>query len=110
MVDQHISGAFLVNPKKVSESPLKHHQEAGSVNIVEEASFCNRIRLNESSMMNDPDLISKIYKSNKLSKYLSKQIGKKDYRTTEERELAKCTFKPKLYPAGKRKTIKSKIA
>ena len=60
--------------------------------------------------MNDPNIMDKIVKNNKLSKYLTKQVGNKDYRTTEERELDKCTFKPKFYTSGKKRTVKSKIA
>lgn len=56
-------------------------------------------------------LTQTLINNNKLSKYLTSFVGKKDFRTTEERELAKCTFNPKLYPKHRRyKAIKGKLS
>jgi len=53
---------------------------------------------------------NKLINNNKLSKYLTSFIGKKDFRTTEERELDKCTFNPKIYSKHRRyRTIKAKL-
>ena len=41
-------------------------------------------------------LTEKLINSNKLSKYLTGPLGKKDHRTTEQREVDKCTFNPKV--------------
>ena len=63
------------------------------------------------AMKSNPNFVTeKVMNSNKLSKYLTNFIGKKDYRTTEEREYAKCTFNPKFYPKHRRyKTIKARL-
>lgn len=45
-----------------------------------------------------------------MSRYLTKFIGNKDYRTTEERELEKCTFKPKFVNKHKYRKVRGKIA
>jgi hypothetical protein len=55
-------------------------------------------------------ITSKVIAGNMLSKYLTKQIGNKDYRTTEERELDKCTFKPKFVNKKKYKNVGSKVS
>lgn len=56
-------------------------------------------------------LTQTLINNNKLSKYLTSFVGKKDFRTTEEREFAKCTFNPKLYPKHRRyKAIKGKLS
>jgi hypothetical protein len=49
----------------------------------------------------------KLINSNKLSKYLTGTLGKKDYRTTEQRELDKCTFIPKVYSNSKHRRCKA---
>lgn len=55
-------------------------------------------------------LTEKLINSNKLSKYLTGTNGKKDYRTTEQREVDKCTFNPKVYSKHRRcKAIKIKL-
>lgn len=60
---------------------------------------------------NSTDFITnKVINNNQLSKYLTKFIGNRDYRTTEERELAKCTFKPKFLNRTKFKRVKGKLA
>lgn len=60
---------------------------------------------------NSTDYITnKVINNNMLSKYLTKFIGKKDYRTTEERELDKCTFKPKFINRNKFRNVKGKVA
>lgn len=60
---------------------------------------------NSQSMLNE-----KLINSNKLSKYLTGTLGKKDYRTTEQREVDKCTFIPKVYSKHRRcKAIKIKL-
>jgi hypothetical protein len=47
-------------------------------------------------------LTEKLINSNKLSKYLTGTLGKKDHRTTEQREVDKCTFNPKVYSKHRR--------
>lgn len=60
---------------------------------------------------NSTDLItSKVINNNLLSKYLTKFIGNRDYRTTEEREYEKCTFNPKFINKGKFKNVDSKLS
>jgi hypothetical protein len=60
---------------------------------------------------NDTNYItSKVISSNMLSKYLTKFIGNKDFRTTEEREYAKCTFKPRFVNKKKFKNVNSKVS
>lgn len=56
-------------------------------------------------------LTQSLINSNKLSKYLTGFIGKKDFRTSEQRELDKCTFNPKFYAMHRRyKAIKTKLS
>lgn len=55
-------------------------------------------------------ITSKVISNNTLSKYLTKFIGNRDYRTTEERELAKCTFRPRFVNKHKFKRVKGKVA
>ena len=60
---------------------------------------------------NTTDFITnRIINNNQLSKYLTKFIGNKDYRTTEERELDKCTFKPKFVNKKKFKNVRGKVS
>ncbi|CAI2379575.1 unnamed protein product [Moneuplotes crassus] len=60
---------------------------------------------------NSADFITnRVIHNNQLSKYLTKFIGNKDYRTTEERELDKCTFKPKFVNKKKFKNVKGKVS
>ena len=54
-------------------------------------------------------ITSKVISNNDLSKYLTKFIGNRDYRTTEERELEKCTFRPKFVNKHKFKNVKGKL-
>jgi hypothetical protein len=71
------------------------------------------LSMNSGHMMNATQdiLTKKLICSNKLSKYLTGFIGKKDYRTSEERELAKWTFNPRTYPKHRRyKQIKAKLS
>jgi hypothetical protein len=55
-------------------------------------------------------ITNKVINNNMLSKYLTKFIGNKDYRTTEERELDKWTFRPKFINKRKFKNVKGKVA
>lgn len=55
-------------------------------------------------------ITNRIISSNQLSKYLTKFIGNKDYRNTEEREYEKCTFKPKFVNKKKFKNVKGKVS
>lgn len=60
---------------------------------------------------NSTDFITnKVISSNLLSKYLSKFIESKDYKSTEEREYEKCTFKPNFVNKKKFKNVNSKLA
>lgn len=62
-------------------------------------------------MGGDTDYItSKVINNNMLSKYLTNFIGNKDFRTTEEREYAKCTFKPNFVNKKKFKNVNSKVS
>lgn len=62
-------------------------------------------------MGNETDYItSKVINNNMLSKYLTNFIGNKDFRTTEEREYSKCTFKPNFVNKKKFKNINSKVS
>ena len=55
-------------------------------------------------------ITKKVISNNLLTKYLSKFIGNRDYRTTEEREYEKCTFKPSFVNKSKFKNVNSKIS
>lgn len=60
---------------------------------------------------NSTDFITKkVINNNLLTKYLSKFIGNRDYRTTEEREYEKCTFKPNFVNKSKFKNVNSKLS
>ena len=55
-------------------------------------------------------ITNKVISNNLLSKYLTKFIGSRDYRTTEEREYEKWTFKPNFVNKKKFKNVNSKLS
>ena len=85
--------------------------DARSVFRTREKSIDLSMKCNQAGSFQQNVMTNKLMETNNLSKYLTGFIGNKDFRTTEERELDKCTFNPKFYPNHKRyKSINSKLS
>lgn len=95
----------------LSEANISKIDGMNSLNRRAEKSVDLSFRTGNLLDRNSTDFITnKVISSNLLTKYLSKFIESKDYKSTEEREYEKCTFKPNFENKNKFKNVKSKLA
>lgn len=108
-------GGALEKPHNEERLNIQNNEQ---IKIEPKASFDNReksvdLSIKSGSIIGNSQslLTQSLINSNKLSKYLTSFIGKKDFRTSEERELDKCTFNPRFYAMHRRyKAIKTKLS